>query len=184
MIIKKNILFLFLFYFLGAGTGLIGEKLLFTKKDDNDNFKAGWLAAEKRLDDIGSLYGVKNDYEIKTISGTVDKIDGDQIQIKIMPLEPLADPDLDYRTVNVNTKTIISKIIKKSDEQYQQEIKELSSQDIQKRGPDSPDGSVNLYDTNNVDIGQISVGSQITVYSSENIKEKKIILANKIIISK
>jgi uncharacterized protein YkvS len=178
------IILLILFFVLGIGTGLfIGKKLLVQKRDSNDTFKAGWAAAGKRLMDIGIVSSQQANYEIKSLSGTVEKIADNTIQIKTVPLEPLADPSLDYRTIYLTKNTVITKVVKKSDEQYSKEMKELTSAEIQARGPDSPDGYVGRFYTENADAKEIKVGSRLNVDAGEDIKEKSEITAEKITIA-
>ena len=90
-----------------------------------NTFQAGWEAAKKRLADSGFAAPMGN-FEIKNISGQVTAVKGSTVALKIRPLEPLADPNLDERIINVDSNTKIYILEQKDQAQYQSEMAEFN----------------------------------------------------------
>ena len=118
--------------------------------------------------------------EITSISGEVQQIQGNKISLKISPLEPLADPSLDYRVVEVDEDTEFYRLLEKNEEQYQKEIEEF---DQRTEGEMiGPEGEVteaaeiappDSYTQEEISLADIEVGQRINVRTEENIKEVK-----------
>lgn len=126
---KKNIIislvvamiFFTLGYFAGgAKVNLIGQPI----KGDN-TFQSGWEAAKKRLTDSGFI-SAAGDFVVKTISGQVTAVESDAIILKIRPLEPLADSNLDERIIKIDANTKIYILTQKDQTQYQSEIADFN----------------------------------------------------------
>lgn len=184
-ILKKSVILLIIFI-IGIGVGIFFDKRLTLLKNNtnstNDAYAAGWSAAQKRLVDIGAIQTMGDNFEIKSISGIVQKIEGRNVQIKIVPLEPFASPDLDVRVLIISDDTLINKIVKKSEEQYLKEFNELTSEEKKLAGPDYPNGGIDMFYTEKADLNQIKIGDRITVDSSKNIKNEKNFSVDKILI--
>jgi len=90
-----------------------------------NTYQAGWEAAKKRLADSGFAAPMAN-FEIKNVSGQVAAIKGNVITLKIRPLEPLADPSLDERIINVDANTKIYIQEQKDQAEYQAEMAEFN----------------------------------------------------------
>ena len=86
-----------------------------------NTFQAGWDAAKQRLAESGFAPAIAG-MEIKTISGEGKEIKGNKINLKIRPLEPLADPKLDNRVVVVDDNTKIFKLESRDPVEYQKEM--------------------------------------------------------------
>jgi len=90
-----------------------------------NTYQAGWEAAKKRLADTGFVPAMGN-FAVNNVSGQVTAIQGNAITIKIRPMEPLADPNLDQRTVQVDANTKIYVLAQKDQAQYQSEMAEYN----------------------------------------------------------
>ena len=78
-----------------------------------NTFEAGWQAAQERLSESGFMPPMIEGAEITSVNGEVKEVKDNRISLKISPLEPLADPDLDNRIVEVDEKTKIYRLIEK-----------------------------------------------------------------------
>jgi hypothetical protein len=183
---KKIIILISLFFLgIGMGGGIVLQKIFFSqKKDANDTYASGWAAAKQRLIDTSVFQEISKNVEIKSISGIVKKIDNNIITIVAQPLEPLSDPNMDERFVVVDSNTKITAFIKKSDQQYQKELDEAIKRGNFKQSPDSPDGGITEYSSESVSISQIATGSQITINSNEDLRNKKQFTAKEILFGK
>jgi len=136
-----------------------------------------WQKAKERLDEYITW---PEEMEITSISGEVQQIQGNKISLKISPLEPLADPSLDYRVVEVDEDTEFYRLLEKNEEQYQKEIEEF---DQRTEGEMiGPEGEVteaaeiappDSYTQEEISLADIEVGQRINVRTEENIKEVK-----------
>jgi hypothetical protein len=184
---KKIIILTSLFFFcVGLGGGVVLQKTFFSPKvDPNNTFAAGWTSAKQRLIDVGNFQGVGKDFEFKSISGAVEKIENNIITIKSVPLGPLSDPSLDERYIQVNKDTKITAFIKKSDEQIQKEVIEQQKNDNLKQTHSADyNGGVSTYYSESESIDQVAIGNHIIVYSSESIGDKKEFMAKEITVVK
>jgi uncharacterized protein YkvS len=147
-----------------------------------NTFQAGWEAAKKRLTESGFSPIMGNNLEIKSVFGQVKKIEGKNITLKIRSLEPLADPNLDERTVVVNENTKIYQLEQKNQKDYQKEMDEFNKK-LQEQTKTSALGQIGLltppefFTKKTVALADIKVGQQLTVIAADNIKEAKEIKA-------
>ena len=80
---------------IGLFTGIkIPRKIVTSTGNQNNSFQSGWDAAKERLSQSHMGMVIPAGTEIKNISGTIQKIDGNKLTLKINPLEPLSDPNL------------------------------------------------------------------------------------------
>ncbi|PIR12747.1 hypothetical protein COV49_04420 [Candidatus Falkowbacteria bacterium CG11_big_fil_rev_8_21_14_0_20_39_10] len=128
-----------------------------------DNFQAGWEAAKKRLADSGFV--AMGNFAINNVNGQVIAVQGKAVTLKIRPLEPLADADLDERIVNVDDNTKIYILSQKDQAQYQSEMDEFNQKiREQTNNPSEP--------------GQASVSSTRPIMSPEFFVKKEASLAD------
>ncbi|MCX6796038.1 MAG: hypothetical protein NTW06_00900 [Candidatus Falkowbacteria bacterium] len=179
------ILTVLIFFCIGLGIGMALQKIFFAKKPDpNDTYAAGWAAARQRIIDTGAFQGIGNNIEIKSIAGVVEEKENNIITIKTRPLEPLADPSLDERLVEVGSETKITAMIKKSAQQYQAEYNEALKNGNLKPIPGSPSGGITDYYNESASISQIEIGKQITIITNMDIRDKKEFMAEEILFGK
>lgn len=93
-------------------------------KINNDNFQTGWDAAEKRMMDLGYIQEIPSTQSIKTVGGEILANNNNVLKLKINPLEPLANPDLDQREIIYNKDTKILKYDKIDEALYKKESDE------------------------------------------------------------
>ena len=93
------------------------------KSVTNDNtFQAGWDAAKQRLEETGFFPTMEEDTEVAFVNGEIKEIKDNKISLEIYPLEPLADPELDNRIVEVDENTKIYQLVEKDQAEYQKEM--------------------------------------------------------------
>jgi len=169
---KKIILFLFLgliVFILGFGTAIFLNRNI-----EEKGFQAGWKAAEKRLEETNFILPEREQQEIKSIFGEIIEVQGNKVYLKTTPLSPLADPNLDLRIIEVDNQTVIYQLVTKTREQ------------IEKEG--GSDGSVVMpgaskwYNKRKIELSQLKTGYKLTVWSEDNVRDKKQFLAKEMFI--
>ncbi|MEA2113267.1 MAG: hypothetical protein U9P63_01235, partial [Patescibacteria group bacterium] len=106
---------------LGYFAGFMG---IGTIQSPENTYQAGWDAAKQRLAETG-FAPMMEDIEITFVSGTIQEIKDNKIYLKIQPLTPLADPELDNRIIETDANTKIYKLVEKNQEEYQREMEEF-----------------------------------------------------------
>lgn len=170
--------------------GYISETIIYNKScssvpvDPNNTYQAGWQAAQKRLQDSGTFQIIDQKTLIMEIVGNVVEIKSDSLLVKIIPIEPLADSNLDIREIELNSQTLIKKIIKKDEQQYLKELNEFND----KHGDDyygRPDATItppNAYTETEISLAEVIIGEQVVIKTQENIRDVKKFTANEIIV--
>lgn len=140
-----------------------------------DTFQSGWDAAKKRLQESGQYFVMPG--EIKSVSGQITDVLNNKITLKIRPVEPLDDPELDNRIVAITDSTKIYQMVQKDQAQYQKEIDEFNKKmQEQMKSPEkmiSPIISPELFIKKEVAISDLKADQQITVSSDDNIRNAK-----------
>jgi hypothetical protein len=152
-----------------------------TNTGQQDSFQAGWDAAQKRLEESGAVPRLEG-VQIKTVSGTIQKIENNSIAIKVSNiLGALSKPELDNRIVQINNETKIYKLIPKDSSQFQKE-----TEDFNNKLKESKDGSMGdtrvpiPFNEEEIKLTDLKEGQTITIDSSDDIKEKQQFIATKI----
>ena len=158
--IKKIIIIILVLVFVATISLVLVGAIAYrtgSEKGEEIGFQKGWQAADKRLEETGFVSSLAKQVEIKSIRGEALEINGRKIKVKIKPLLPLADPDLDIRIVEVSGDTEIfqSTKIKSDIAPKGYVIKEIE-----------------------VDISAVKSGQFIMVGAEENIRDKKEFKAN------
>lgn len=143
-----------------------------------NTFQAGWDAAKKRLSETGYAFPVMA--EAMSVSGIVQDIKDDGMTVAIRPLEPLADPALDIRTVKFDANTKLYQIDQKDPIKYQKEVeafnlkmRSVSPQTIPANYPQS-------FVKTAITAKDIKIGMNVTITAANNIKESKEFIATEI----
>ena len=161
--------------FFGLGFSL-GNFYPVGLKGEN-TFEAGWQAAQERLSETGFMPMFGEDMAITSLSGEVKEVKGNKISLKISPLEPLADPNLDNRIVEVDEKTKIYRLIEKDPAQYQAEMEEFERKmgEEMENPEEIPEPVVfpEMYNKEEAGLADIEVDQRISVKTEEDIKEVK-----------
>ena len=155
------------------------------KADNQNTFQAGWEAAKQRLKETGMITTIEG-MGITTVSGEIKQFQDNKINLKINPLEPLADPELDNRIVLVDDSTKIYQLVGKNQEQYQKEVEEFGKKMAkQTENPEEiiePIESPEPFTKKVLSLDDIKIGQRITVIAQEDIKEVKQFKAIEIIV--
>lgn len=143
--------------------------------DSEESYQAGWNAAKQRLDQTGASYE-RNilGYEIKSVYGTVEKIEGDKVYAKIRPVEPLADPELDERIIIINADTEIIKYV-----QIEEELNEQAGGDMNQ--PETAEGTAGA-EARKMSISDLISGTEIIAHANNDITNEKQFIASQIVI--
>jgi len=151
-----------------------------------NTFQAGWNAAKQRLIESGFMPMVDENMGIKQISGEVKGISKNKINLKIHPLEPLSDPSLDVRIIEINNNTKIYQLEEKDIDEYQKEMEEFNkTMEEQMENPESVQEQIippEPFDRKQASLADIKIGMQISVEAEEDIKNIKEFKAAVIII--
>jgi len=168
---KQTIIIIALISF---GLGFIGN--IYYKSTTDDTFQSGWEAAKQRLEEIG-YFPMMEGMEITSVNGRVEEVKDNKISLKISPLEPLADSDLDNRIVEVDENTKIYQLVGRDPEQYQKETEEFNQRMQEQMA--NPETMADLgeypepYTKEEISLADIEIGQQITVRTEEDIKDTK-----------
>lgn len=148
-----------------------------------DNFQAGWEAAQKRLVELG-FYPLSEGV-ITTINGQVVDMKDNKITVKIIPFEPLGDPDLDSRIAEVDSLTKIYLSFPKDQAEYERELveydklieKQMNTKEEEAEELNPPEQFIKKE----ISIKDIRNGQEITILSrEEDIRNKKQFMASEI----
>jgi hypothetical protein len=174
-------------FLVGVLVGMSFSKKIVVSGNRQDNsFQAGWDAAKERLKQLPMGMALPADLEIKNISGTIQKIEGSKLTVKINPLEPLADPELDNRIIVIDSNTKIILNVPKDQAQLEKEMKEFNEQMSKPRVSNNPNEPLapimppTSFTTKDISQSDLKVNQYISVTANENIKDKKEFIATQI----
>lgn len=186
---KKIIYFVFLFllvflfgFFLGNKSGLLQKSGVpeSISKGQENTFQAGWDAAKARLKQSSYGIAIPDGMEIKNVSGTIQKIAGNKLTVKIInSLDPLSDPDLDTRIITVDANTKISLAVQKDPVQWQKEMQDFQDKIQQQPTQTDPAQAPTPilppipFDTKDIKVADLKENQQVSVTANEDIKDKK-----------
>ena len=142
-------------------------------KNESDTFMAGWIAAKERIKNSRFLQGLIPEGDILKIKGVVTNVNGDEITVKIEPVEPLADPKFDVRKVSVSDDTKIFLLENKSSEQINKDQEEYNKQlqTVLKTGGDFPI-PVDPYIRKEVGVESLTPNIYIAVKTDRDVREE------------
>ncbi len=152
----------------------------------DNSFQAGWDAAKARLSQSPAGMAIPTNAEIKSVNGAIQKIDGNKLTVKINPLEPLADPNLDTRIVVVDSSAKIILDVPKDQAQLEKEMKEFQDkmkQPSAQTDPSQPAVPImppTSFTSKDISLSDLKVNQYISVTANENIKDKKEFTATQI----
>ncbi len=179
-----NTIIIILVFVIGLVLGLIiRPKQSSAPTGSQNTYQAGWNAAEQKLVQSGMVPGLNSNIPIKSLSGTVEKIDGNKLTVKTVPLNPLADSSLDERIVDVDSSTKIFQMTQKDPQEYQKEMaafqKTMQSQTqaqisntANKTNSAKPQTATPPmpFDKKQISLSDLKAGMQISITSSIDIK--------------
>jgi len=145
-------------------------------KPSDNTFQAGWEAAKQRLTETGFAPTIDG-IEIISVRGVIQEIGDNKIYLKIQPLSPLADSELDNRIIEIDENTKIYELIEKNTYQYQKEMDEFNQKmQEQMNNPETITELIMLPESfvkQEINFNEIQVDQQITVVAQEDIKDIK-----------
>ncbi len=141
-----------------------------------NTFQAGWEAAKQRLAET-NFTPIAVNMEIKTIYGEIKETKENKIGLKIRPLEPLADPELDNRIIIVDNDTKIFQFEPKDQKVYQKELedfnKKMQERNIQAGTLSQPATPPEYFSKKQIKLADLKVGQQVIVTADKDIKNSK-----------
>ena len=154
-------------------------------KSGDNTYQAGWEAAKQRLMETGYAPTME-DMEITFVNGVVQEVKDNKIYLKIQPLTPLDDPELDNRIIETDDNTKVYQLVEKDTDQYQKESNEFN-QTMQEQMNNletiaEPIMPPEPFIKQEINLDKIQVGQQITVIAEQDIKEIKQFNAVEIIV--
>ncbi|MBU1255792.1 hypothetical protein KKH35_02890, partial [Patescibacteria group bacterium] len=116
----------------------------------------------------------------------VQEVKDNKIYLKIQPLTPLDDPELDNRIIETDDNTKVYQLVEKDQTQYQKESNEFN-QKMQEQMNNletiaEPIMPPEPFIKQEINFNEIQVGQQITVIAEQDIKEIKQFKAVEIIV--
>ena len=171
---KKQCFIIFLIIaVVSAGLGFFLAETSCDKKVQNseNTFQAGWKAAEDRLKENGFLgcgaAGCGSAADMKHIHGEIQEIKSNKMYLRVKPIHPLDDPELNTRIAEISGNT---------------EIYELTGEE--KRAEGQPAGIQVLrdYKGEETKLSDVEPGRTVTVFAQEDTRKAKQFKAVKIII--
>ena len=141
-----------------------------TNASQTEGFEKGWQAAKERLNE-NSFF---NDSEkVKRVFGEVETVNGNTVSVKIEPVHPLMDPELDTRMLEITDDTNVYKMV------------EIERENEDADGP-MQEVLPNRSERKGVDVEALEAGQLISAYSidDENIREKKSFKVSEIVIER
>lgn len=182
---KKSYLALFVFliiiffvfgFLFGKTVSDSGEVVAVVNQEST--YEDGWNALRDRVINSGIIQYQEQE---NTYMGEVSNKADSELTIKLIHIDPLAQPELDSRVVKVGVGTDIYEMVEKQVDVYQQEMTKYL-QENKERGPDSGEGTPSMFVKEKRTIGDVVVGQRIIVKSDENIKAKNEFIAKEIIL--
>lgn len=141
----------------------------------SDTFQSGWDAAKKRLQESGQYFAMSG--EMKSVLGQIADVSNNKITLKIRPIEPLDDPELDNRIIVVTDSTKIYQMVQKDQTQYQKEMDEFNKKiQEQMKSPEKMTSLIappELFTKEEATISDLKADQQIEVSSDDNIRNAK-----------
>ena len=183
---NKFIIYLIISAIIFYGLGFLSHIIIFDKNtgcltevDIQNSFEDGVNTTIERLQKKGAFLQVDETFPVKEIAGTISRIESNKIFIKTTPLNPLDDPNLDERTVLVNSTTKIYQYVKKDEQAYQQELRDFNR--------DFDNSNLNavppeMYYKKDITISDLQVGQNVYVTTDIDIQKKKLFNALEITI--
>jgi len=187
---KTLILTLIILVSLSLGI-LIGTKIKKTSvpqgspANTENTYQAGWDAAKARLAQSPMGRIASSGMEIKNISGSISKIDGNKLTVKIALLDPLSDPALDVRTIDVDANTKFSLNVQKDPAQFQKEMQDFQDkmktrQAADQSQPQAPIVPPMPFDQKSINLSDLKVDQQISIVAGQDIKNTKEFVATEV----
>jgi len=168
------------------GQPMLGKNLAITQPQNN-TFAAGLTAAYNRLIARGHADVVVMGYgyqESKAIGGIIKEIKDGKIILTVNPVNALADPQLDQRSVIFNKNTKMLERVEKTPEQMQADFAQFEKQMKANTGniASEPINPPEPFTYKAIDLSQLKIDARITVTAENNINNLKEFTAKEIVL--
>lgn len=145
------------------------------------SYQAGWDAARDALKKSGNAIVLD---EYKNVDGIVEKISDNKIYLKnVVSPDPLEDPALSNRVINVTKDTKFSipeekvtEVLQKQVEEFEQKVKATESTNtVGSQTQETPQVITfpESYEMKQTNLSDIKIGQNVLVLSTDNIAGKK-----------
>jgi hypothetical protein len=172
-------------FIIGIVTGLSFSFLFFKQTQTSENshidetstYQAGFDAAKKLVEQSSVGTVIKTPDDIRNFEGTVTATEGNRITIhKQFSTNPFDDMTLNDRAVIITNDTKITKLTAKDPAVFQTEMQEFLQNSINTTSAIPP----GTFLSTSANIADITIGSQISVTATENIKVMKEFIVSEI----
>ena len=162
---------------------LIGTKIKKTPvpqgapTNTQNTYQAGWDAAREKIAKSPQGMMIQSSAETKSISGTVQKIDGNKIIIKALLIDPLADQNLETRIIDVDSNTKIVINTQKDSAQFQKEMQAFQESmknqaSVDQTTPREPIMPPTPFEQKEIKVSDLKENQQISVTANDVIGDK------------
>ena len=154
---------------LGVGATYTATKQSLSTGGIDNSYQAGFEAAKQRVLESGAGMILKTPDEIRSLSGTVTEIQGNRITLHVQSVDPFADATLNDRIVTVTGDTKITKLAQKDPQTIRSEAKA----NAEKIDQNESQKIVEPFVETDSALSDITVGSDVNVTATDNIKTAK-----------
>lgn len=147
-------------------------------------YQSGFDAAKKLVLDnpVSGLFKTSDD--VRSIRGVITAVEGNTVTFHLSLINPFDDQTLNDRVVTISASTKIVTLVQKDSKTIQAEIdafnKTLLAKATSTAATAQPMAPPSSFTTTSASVGDLAIGSSVTVLASENIKSLKEFSASEI----
>lgn len=188
---SKNVLIGIVIVIILLGIGIfvttkLPEETVTSNDSQNDSPQVGSNTAEEdSQSSVGE--GVLAGAEVKIISGTIEKIDGNKLTVKINSTESSTDSNLETRIITVDPNTAITLTVQSDLAEFQKKMQEFRDRmmKLQEETSPSQDPALLVPPTPSLEkkdgsLSDLKENYQVLIIANEDIKNKKEFTATEI----
>ncbi|MHB0865946.1 MAG: hypothetical protein ACYC1Y_03550 [Minisyncoccota bacterium] len=143
------------------------------RANTDNTYQAGFDAAKKLVENSSIGGALQSPDDIRTLSGIVAVVNGNQFTLHVRSTNPFDDPSLSDRTVLIGATTTVIRLVPKDPKVFQAEmsafVKTTQSPGSTTQKITPPDPFTRIPAT----VAEIAVGGSVTVFAAENVKTLK-----------
>jgi len=167
---------------LGAGIFIGGTKLprkAIISNGDQDCLSQSDLTVARENSPLPPEMIDPAKMEIKNVNGTIQKIEGDKLTVKVNIPGSLANQDFDIRTIIIDANTKISLYIQKDQAQFEKEMQAFKEKMRQPQPQTDPSKAPEPiappapFEIKELKASDLKENQQVSITASENVRDKK-----------
>lgn len=177
---KEKLKIIFLFVLVFISTFFIVR--VFFCCDKEEVYMQGWNEAKTRFYNNRNFETKIENQDVRSIFGEIEKIEENKVYLRIKPIDPFDDKDLDVRIVNVVNESNIKRSIPKDEEIFRDELEDFYKKNPEFVGAPDAIGIPSKSEYKKVNFQNLNIGMKLKVTSEENVRMKKEFFAKEIIV--